>query len=789
MRDLGIAFALLLGSTATSGSVDASELPALRQEAYELTGSQFGSFSAFENYQIRDNAIGFSMRDRDLFSNLTTLRDFAAQANNKGFDFSTSELCTVATASLVAMDMAPAMARLTFEIAEKGMLAMSTRPGAIRCMGDIMFRRRKFESSVHYLEKAEETTSVPLLLALARWYSGDRSAALTDMKRHYEAAAKAGRLAWQDDIWLAVMHQREGLPLPEASRARALKWKEGLWPGAIMGLHAGLLTPEEVLAAAQEQAPTARELALGEAWFHIGQHWLSAGNVVEARKAFRWLGPNAIRRTPEFVLAKAELDALDSLDRDVEAGLAAKARGDYKAALAAFLRAVERGNPEAFYRAGLAYLNAQGTERNYAEAMRLSLLGAAAGHFGAQNSVGSMYQDGRGVEGSMPTAVSWYTQAVQGMDSDALFNLAKCYEDGLGVEKDLKLAYHYYRLVAQLGDVEAMAKLGGYLFNGNGATQDDVQALFWNVMAADAGNADALVALAEHFRLGRGVKPDIKRALELNMSAAKKGNAMAQYNLGIMHEEGAGVEQSYEEAAKFYQAASAQSVPRAWHALGYLYSVGLGVTQDKQAARLLRKAAADAGMPEAQYELGRMYRLGMGGPADLAAARVYYRKAAAQGKPESIAELAIMAEYGEGMDKDLDAAKTLYEAAVELGSGVAMNNLGDMYEVGRGVHQDIQKAIELYRRGAAHGDASAMFSISTLFERGVGLPQHAALAYTYLEMSVLNDNKKVSNKRDEIGTTLTDGERERARLIAAGWRQGMPLPGFSESSASPAAPE
>src|SRR4051794_35460286 len=72
-------------------------------------------------------------------------------------------------------------------------------------------------------------------------------------------------------------------------------------------------------------------------------------------------------------------------------------QGDYARALAAWRPLAIQGNAEAQNNLGLLYLDGKGVPANLTEAVRYFQLSAAAGSALGQNNLGGLYRDGRGV--------------------------------------------------------------------------------------------------------------------------------------------------------------------------------------------------------------------------------------------------------------------------------------------------------------------------------------------------------------------------------------------------------
>ncbi|MFC1813787.1 tetratricopeptide repeat protein, partial [Thermodesulfobacteriota bacterium] len=75
---------------------------------------------------------------------------------------------------------------------------------------------------------------------------------------------------------------------------------------------------------------------------------------------------------------------------------------------------------------------------------------AEKGHFRAQNNLGRMYLEGRGVKRDYQKAMAWFGKASKGYRYGH-FNLGRMYEYGWGVPKDERKADEHFR---KFGDYE-----------------------------------------------------------------------------------------------------------------------------------------------------------------------------------------------------------------------------------------------------------------------------------------------------------------------------------------------
>ena len=138
-------------------------------------------------------------------------------------------------------------------------------------------------------------------------------------------------------------------------------------------------------------------------------------------------------------------------------GVDAYERGDYETALKKFLPLAEQGHAGAQNHLGELYAEGKGVPQDYTEAMKWYRLAADQGDAWAQSNLGWMYRKGQGVPQDYAEAVKWYRLAADEWDKEAQFNLGSMYEKGKGVPQDYAEAAKWYRLAADQG-LEKAAK-------------------------------------------------------------------------------------------------------------------------------------------------------------------------------------------------------------------------------------------------------------------------------------------------------------------------------------------
>ena len=80
---------------------------------------------------------------------------------------------------------------------------------------------------------------------------------------------------------------------------------------------------------------------------------------------------------------------------------------------------------------------------------------AEQGEAVAQNNLGLMYMEGRGVSQDDTKAVEWYRKAAEQGLAVAQFYLGSMYQEGRGVAQNSKEAYRWYYTAGQLGNSNA----------------------------------------------------------------------------------------------------------------------------------------------------------------------------------------------------------------------------------------------------------------------------------------------------------------------------------------------
>jgi len=193
----------------------------------------------------------------------------------------------------------------------------------------------------------------------------------------------------------------------------------------------------------------------------------------------------------------AEKSGNAQTETELEKGLAAYRRKDYKAAFPHFKTAAEQGDAEAQYRLAECYAKAKGVERDYEKAFGWNMKSAEQGYPLARLCVGFYYEGGIGVRRNAAEAEKWIKESFDAVlklaeqgDAEAQLYLSTCYGTGRGVERDKKKALEWNRKAAENGIEQAQKNVGLlYLMQERNAKE----AVKWLRMAAENGEQEAVL--------------------------------------------------------------------------------------------------------------------------------------------------------------------------------------------------------------------------------------------------------------------------------------------------------
>lgn len=150
-------------------------------------------------------------------------------------------------------------------------------------------------------------------------------------------------------------------------------------------------------------------------------------------------------------------------------------------------QAAQRGDRDAAFLLGNAYLQGIRLQRDYAASWRWFKQAAEAGHASAAYYLGIMSRSGYGVAPDALAAVAWFQEAARLKSASGLFMLANAYRNGEGVPVDVKQALALYHEAAEMEHPESMQVLAmAYSHGEMGLQRDQSRANFYLFEGAHA---------------------------------------------------------------------------------------------------------------------------------------------------------------------------------------------------------------------------------------------------------------------------------------------------------------
>ena len=355
------------------------------------------------------------------------------------------------------------------------------------------------------------------------------------------------------------------------------------------------------------------QTALNQKGFNAGpaDGFIGPQTQIAIRSAQKSLGLPVTGVPSDALLTSIKRMATAVLGSTMQDALAAYKDQDYRTAFKIWREFSQKGDLWAQNNLGNLYAQGKGVTQDHAEAVKWYKLAAAQGNAAAQNSLGHAWALGLGVVRDYFEAARWLKLASAQGHATAQSALGLMYEAGLGVAQDHNEAVKWYKLSASQGNAKAQLALGIAYAVGRGAIQDYAESAKWYRLAAAQGEATAQANLGYAYGLGQGVVKDYAEAVKWYRLAVAQGNSMAQYNLGALYQSASGVAQDYVEAVRLYRLAAIQGNVLSQLQLGVMHESGKGVKQDYAEAARWYKLATAQNNAQGKQRLDSRYSRGL----------------------------------------------------------------------------------------------------------------------------------------------------------------------------------
>src|SRR5580698_1653500 len=158
----------------------------------------------------------------------------------------------------------------------------------LSCRAETYFRSGQFEKSIADYSKAISLGATDGAAfrgrGVSRFFAGHMEDASTDFVKASEFADQETKIYC--DIWLVTAFERLKKAVPDEVIKRAAANAHGEWPRAGLAVMTGAMSPDEMLRTLDEKKGDERAMALAEAYFYIGEHYLDAGDSKTAQSYF-----------------------------------------------------------------------------------------------------------------------------------------------------------------------------------------------------------------------------------------------------------------------------------------------------------------------------------------------------------------------------------------------------------------------------------------------------------------------------------------------------------------------
>jgi TPR repeat protein len=578
-----------------SERVETHEMVDFQEQIKRLRPMSVGVALLPEFALTKEPLLGYSAHNLQMVISLYYLQDRVTKLAGRKMDtLEVQEVCDIArNFGSVSESLSTDLRRKLAEV-DTNLASLQQRPGMKECLGYSLLLRGQYKSSVSYLQAAALPDLSPYLpyLAWSRFETGDTEGAVRDYQRVFDAQKKAGTLhAALLANYVAIM-QRAGKEVPADVFQDGVRDPRGAWPLPVLAMQADALSPEDLLKIVESMPADARELALDQAWFYIGQRALAKGDKPAAERAFSWFKRNSWHGDYVNAIGRSESVRLAPRNAQFDEAVRLYSSGDRSGYFRKLPELAQSGFAEAQFSYGLALFAGTDVKMDKEAALAMFQAAAAQGHGGSIAELGGMYERGNGVEKDAAKAVQLYQQSADMHDARGLYYLGRAYHRGVGVKVDDEKSRKLLQQAADMSWPRAMVALGEYYAAGIGGKIDYAQASYWGRRAWDKEFPAGAVLLGRLMRDGLGMTGNATGGAALFRLAADKGSVDGRFQLGLAYVNGRGLAKDVPQGVRMIREAAEKGALNAQEYLAAMYERGNGVTADKEeAARWYRKAA------------------------------------------------------------------------------------------------------------------------------------------------------------------------------------------------------
>lgn len=217
-------------------------------------------------------------------------------------------------------------------------------------------------------------------------------------------------------------------------------------------------------------------------------------------------------------------------------------------------QALEENILEAQYEIGNSYMDGEGVEQDYQQAIEWYRRAESSGFAPASNALGVCYCRGMGVHQDLKKGYELQLKSAQNDCRIAQWNTAYNYLHGLGTEKNIKEGYDWMVKAAYGGIAPAQCALGKYYASGkNDLEKDLLQSKKWYQLAIDSGSLDAMYLLGNAYMSGNieSENPN-EESFALFKKAAMRNHTLSYIALGNCYSDKDGLHYNPVESVRWF---------------------------------------------------------------------------------------------------------------------------------------------------------------------------------------------------------------------------------------------
>ncbi|MFT3741178.1 MAG: tetratricopeptide repeat protein [Gammaproteobacteria bacterium] len=418
-----------------------------------------------------------------------------------------------------------------------------------------------------------------------------------------------------------------------------------------------------------------------------------------------------------------------------------KAFSDAKALIA-------KGSVEAHYVLGLCYEFGYGTEEDFVSAGYTYKDAYVKGHKKALFQTGLLYEKNYNrhrheneSHGDLKRAIQCFQKAREQHNFEASLKLGQYYQNGMGVERSLPEAKKLYQEAADHQIHQALISLG----NLSEIEKNPLEAERNYQLAVEKGLPVANIYLGNMYAKGVLVVQDFKKAgVFYKKLLEHDGSTLMQalVELKAQYER----REDFEKIIQLYR--EYEELSGLNNQLGILYELGQHVKQDLKMSLQCYELAADEGNPFAKYNLARLYQYNEY-PCNPQKIVSLYQSAARQGFAWASFALALIYEKGLGeMKPNLGESVKYYKEAEERGILPA----GKSAQIESQFFDYLQEQAEQSERDLS---SSGIFNPSPSLPTPMGSSEQRASFFHLSSQSTTSKNSKTTKEPQSSTLGLT----------------------------------